>query len=119
MSAAALARCRKLQIRELSTGRFQLDVLDPGLGDKVVDSLFVRTESDLHRYKMALMKKFQIPQENISQTSMEDTDADSTQEESPEVHEHRGEVLEGNEGEPKPGTKQMPKLVPVKARRRS
>jgi len=94
LSKSALERCRKMVITHLQNGRYELKVTDPRLGERSVISQVVRTEHDLYRYKLNFMKRYRIPQENITVIE-QDTDEESngTDNESPEVHEHRSEVL--------------------------
>lgn len=123
MSPDALARCRSMKITRLEDGiRSKLEVFDPKFGNRAIAVQVVRTEHDLARFKLAWTRTFQVPPENlteVSETQPQDTetqDANDADEKTPDVHEHREEVLDSDEGGSKPTAKEIPKLVPHKAR---
>lgn len=86
MSEAALSRCRNLTIQPHETG-WKLIVTDPRVGNKVMAVYIARTLQDLQRSKLAYMKSFRIPEENV--TILEDSNADKADRKSPPVHESR------------------------------
>ena len=124
MTAAALARCRSMTIEYLDDrNRVHLQVFDPKRPGKPVASSIVRTPQDMNRYKRSWMQLYRIPEENITVIKVEVTPAEDvenargTDKVSPEVHEHRKEVLGSDEGGDDGPPKKMLTVVPRQARR--
>jgi len=71
MSEAALARCRRLTITDVSDEdspfRKELMVHPPSPDDRVLETIVVRTPQDLARVKRSYMAKYRIPPENITE----------------------------------------------------
>lgn len=66
MSAAALARCKRLMIEDLGDGRKRLVVTDPRLPDHEVAVSITRTPQDEERIKRAMMGKHRIPAQLVT-----------------------------------------------------
>lgn len=66
MSAAALARCKRLMIEELGDGRKRLVVTDPRLAGREVAVATASTPQDEERIKRAMMGKHRIPIELVT-----------------------------------------------------
>jgi len=119
MSPAALKRCRSMLIHETdAAGRTLMQVTDPRLGDRVIQTYYAATPMDIERIKRAWCGTYRVPMQNIVMVG-EDADegvdnADSADQGSPAVHEHREEVLDSGKSEPESKAKKRDPIVPKK-----